>query len=322
MFTLFVTVMTIKYLRIINSKGLAVYSENYSKSDPFFKEDNNDLEFIINNLYADLQLNYPGKLSLRRVDETPNLPKSLFVYFFIEHFDLFIFFSNQADLVDISGLTKLQNAINLRKAERSFFKGIVVSDFDDTQGPIPIFNRSSLEEDFLAILAVQGTTVLGMGMTTMPSNIVGPVPIPSNTELSTLIRGFQRPAPHSEDPRVQLGGRPTTIFIIIDSQITLHKESLDFIDTFLTQWIASEAVKEYLEDEDLKQMSIDLEQLLILSQDLIRLRDIQSSHLKELLIFYTTENMLLKQEIAHLRTRLSKKTTKASTKATTKKRRK
>ncbi len=306
--------MSIKYLRIVNSKGLAVYSENYSKSDPFFKENSNDLEFIINNLYADLQLNYPNKLSLRKVEEAPNLPKGLYVYFFIEHYDLFIFFSDQGDLANISGIKKLTDAVTLRKTERSFFKGIVVSDFDDTQGPIPIFNASELEEDFLAVLAVQGTTVLGMGMTSMPSNIVGPVPIPSSTELSTLIRGFQRPAPHSEDPRVQLGGRPTTIFIIIDTQIILHKETLDFIDSFLTQWIVSDAVKEFFEEDDLKQMAIDLEQLVILSQDLILLRDIQSSHLKDLLIFYTTENMFLKQEIAHLRARLSGKPTKKTVK--------
>ena len=222
-------------------------------------------------------------------------------------------------MTDYSSLSKVTEAIRKRKEDRSFFKGIVISDFDDVQGPVPIFNASELEEDFLAVLAVQGTTVLGMGMQSMPNHIVGPVPIPSNPELSTLIRGFQRPAPSSTDPRIQLGGRPTMIFMIIESRITLHKETLDFIDSFLSQWIYSEAVKEFLEDEDLKQMSIDLEQLIILALDLIHLRDIQTVHLRELVKFYASENMLLKQEIAHLRTRLSVKSS-PSTKKTTKKR--
>ena len=154
-----------------------------------------------------------------------------------------------------------------------------------------------------------------MGMTRIPNNIVGPVPIPSNTDLYAVIRGFQRPAPNSIDPRVQLGGRPTTIFMIIDSQVILHKETLDFIDTFLGQWINSGAVKEILEDDDLQEMSVNLGQLIILAQDLIKLRDIQTSNLKELVKFYTTENMLLKQEIAHLRSQLNpvRKTTTKST---------
>ena len=302
------------YLRVVNSRGLTVFSENYTKKNPFFEENNNDLEFIVNNLYADLQSNFPNKLKLRLIEEVSNLPEGLWVYFFIEHYDLFIFFSDIENLTDISNIKEITKAIDLRQTERSFYKGVVVADFDDTQGPIPIYNGSALDDDFLSVLAVQGTTVLGMGMTSMPSHIVGPIPIPSNSELSTLIRGFQRSAPGSEDPRIQLGGRPTTIFIIIESKIILHKETLDFIETFLSQWIYSDAVKEFFEEEDLKQMSIDLEQLIVLAQDLIRLRNLQSSHIKDLLKFYTTENMILRQEIAHLRSKLSAKTKKSTTK--------
>lgn len=311
---------TIKYLRVVNSKGLTVFSETYTESkNPFFKENNNDLEFIVNSLYADLQLNFPSKIKLRRVEEVQNVPKGLYCYFFIEHYDLFIFFSTQKDMTDYTSLSKVTEAIRKRKEDRAFFKGIVVSDFDDVQGPVPIFNASELEDDFLAVLAVQGTTVLGMGMESMPSNIVGPVPIPANPELSALIRGFQRPAPSSDDPRIQKGGRPTMIFMIMDSSITLHKETLDFIDSFLTQWIYSDAIKEFLDEEDLEQMSIDLEQLIILALDLIHLRDVQTIHLRELVKFYASENMILKQEIAHLRAKISGKSS-TRVKKTTKKR--
>ena len=91
------------------------------------------------------------------------------------------------------------------------------------------------------------------------------------------------------------------------------------METFLSQWIYSDAVKEFLEEDDLKQMAIDLEQIIVLAQDLIRLRDIQSSHIKDLLKFYTTENMILRQEIAHLRLRLQAKGKKATTKKKNKK---
>ena len=316
--------MTIHYLRILNSKGLTVYSNKFNSKNSFFEEGANDLEFIVNKLYADLQANYPNKIKLRLVDKPDNVPEGSFVYFFIESYDLYIFFSDQGDLSDYSALKEITKTIESRKEERAFYKGVVISDFDDTQGPIPIYNGSILEEELLSVLAVQGTTVLGMGMTSMPNNIVGPVPIPTNPKLSALIRGFLRPAPSSEDPRIQLGGRPTTIFIIIDSQVILHKETLDFIDVFLSQWIYSDAVKEFFDDDDLKQMSEDLGQLIILALDLIRLRDIQTSHLRDLLKFYASENMILKQEIAHLRSQLQpkpnktiKKTTKAS-KSTTK----
>ena len=292
-------------MRVINSRGLSIISQTFDKKNPFFEEGSNDLEFIINNLYANLQSNFPKKINLRLIEDTQTLPEGIFAYFFIEHYDLYIFFSKENNLTEYASIKEISNVISERAIDRSFFKGVVVSDFDDTQGPVPIYNASDLDEDFLSILAVQGTTVLGMGMTSIPNHIVGPVPIPANPELSALIRGFQRPAPNSSDPRVQLGGRPTTIFMIIDSQIILHKETLDFIDTFLGQWINSGAVKEILEDEDLEEMSVNLGQLIILAQDLIKLRDIQTSNLKELVKFYTTENMLLKQEIAHLRSQLN-----------------
>ncbi len=312
--------MSIKYLRIINSKGLSIYSEVFPKSDenPFFEENSNDLDFIVNSLYANLQSNFPKNQYLCRIEEAQNVPKGLFVYFFIEHYDLFIFFSNLDDLKDYTKVKEISNAVEKRKEERSFYKGIVISDFDDVQGPVPIFNGSELKEDLLAVLAVQGTTVLGMGMETMPSHVVGPVPIPSNPELSTLIRGFQRPAPSSNDPRIQLGGRPTIIFIVLESHITLHKETLDFIDSFLTQWIYSDAIKEFFDQDDLKQLAIGLEQLIILTLDLIRLRDIQTSHLRDLVKFYVSENIFLKQEIIHLRNKLVTKSS-SSLKTTTKK---
>lgn len=313
--------LTIQYLRVLNSKGLNVYSDKFKSKNPYFEEMNNDLEFIVNKLYADLQTNYPSKIKLRLVDEPGTVPDGSFVYFFIESYDLYIFFSDQEDLADYSTIPELKKVINERKNERSFYKGVVIADFDDTQGPIPIFNDSELEEELLSVLAVQGTTVLGMGMTAIPNHIVGPVPIPANPKLSALIRGFQRPAPHSDDPRIQLGGRPTTIFIIIDSQVILHKETLDFIDVFISQWIFSEAIKENFEEEDLKQMSIDLGQLIILATDLIRLRDIQTSELRELLKFYTSENMILKQEITHLRSKLNPTTRSRAKKTTQKKKR-
>lgn len=296
--------MSIDYLRVINSKGLSVISEAFEKKNDFYQEGSNDLEFIINNLYANLQSNFPSKLSLRLVEEAPNIPNGIYAYFFIEHYDLYIFFSKEGNLTEYSSIKEISQIVNERQSEMSFFRGVVVTDFSDTEGPVPLYNGSELEDDFLSVLAVQGTTVLGMGMTSIPNHIVGPVPIPANSELSALIRGFQRPAPGSEDPRIQLGGRPTTIFIIIEAQIILNKEILDFIDTFLSQWINSGAVKEFFDEDDLKDLTIDLRHLVILAQDLIRLRDIQTSHLKDLVKFYTSENAMLKQEIIHLRDQL------------------
>jgi hypothetical protein len=296
----------IKALFILNSNGLKVESL-IKKTDSFFHTGNTQLEELISSIFVHYQYNYPvSSMPVEIVDQ--NLPSGVVGYHFVHAYDLFITFFEEKPDRDLTKLSEVIKLISLRQSLRSFYKGIVVADFDDTMGPVPIYNNSPLEEGETTMLAVQGTTVLGMGMTTIPAQLVGPVPVPRRPNYSFMAFGYQRPAPGSNDPRILSVGRPAIIFLILDHVDTLDKEVKDFAESYLFQWVQAEvAQQEILNLADLARLHDNLMKIIILAKDLVRLRTIQIAEIKELLIRSSTENLLLKEEISHLKAQLEAK---------------
>ncbi|MHA2366418.1 MAG: hypothetical protein ACXAC7_20845 [Candidatus Hodarchaeales archaeon] len=297
----------LKVIFLLNSRGLKVYSKILGK-EKYLHDETSNFELIISTIYANLQENFPKEFEITEFKEI-ELPKGLQCYFYVHEFDLMVLFSSKA----LKSLPKdpiVNELLEKRQQSRSFYKGLCVADFDDTSGPIPIFNHSMLNESEQAMLSVQGTTVLGMGMTEMPVTLVGPVPVPTAPELSFLGFGYQRPAPKSEDPRILKGGRPATLFLIIDTAENIGKEVRDFVETFLFQWTQSNVgMQEKLLDDDLERLDDNIQQTITLAKDIISVRKSQEQNIRELLRIYASENLLLRDEIRSLKDQLQQLST-------------
>jgi regulator of replication initiation timing len=199
-----------------------------------------------------------------------------------------------------------------RKNKLKFFIGMIVSEFRDDIGPAPLYSKMNLEEvkfteEQLTLLSVQGTTLLGMGQKQMPKYLIGPVPVP-HSDYFFLAFSYHRLSDESSDPRIQKIGRPTVIFIMLDSVATKEKEMIDFLELFLSHWSMTEIGRqEFIDTEDFDRLFRDIRNTIYLAKDLIAVRNIQQEEFKLLFTQYSTENILLRSQNEELRNKLSHK---------------
>lgn len=293
-------------LYLLNSRGLQVFSEIFN-SNKFFtntQDDSNSVDNILISIYYELNFNFPENLSIRKISSDYKIPKGLFGYYFVSNNDLYIIFSNTKPNIIKSLLKdeKIKTFVQKRKKMIGFYSGLFVSDYSEQQGPVPFFNDSPISDEEQFLLAVQGVTVLGMGTTdTDKTQLAGPLPVPRNDKYSFLVFLYHRPAPDSEDPRIKQNGRPATIFMIVETSENIDKEVLDFTKTFLDQWASSgPANKNKLDPNDLKRLKVDIARIIQLARDLVFIRAIQESEFRNLLLAYSSENLLLKDQISDL----------------------
>jgi len=186
---------------------------------------------------------------------------------------------------------ELTDLYKLRKSMKDRFLGVLFCDFDDMQGPVPVFNNSPLEEVTTYQLAAQGMSLAAMGQSELPKYVVGPIPVPGSTEYQTLVYSFTRPVMDSEDPRIIAGGRPGILFMIFNLE-KLETDVLEFLEAFLTQWKASPDVS----PDGLEDLSENVRLTITLAWDLIKYREKQNEYLRELVTKYYSELILLRQE--------------------------
>jgi len=297
----------IEALVLLNSQGLKIASEVFSNKT-FFLGENQALDLVLNTVYSHLNLDFPEKLPVTVIDF--ELIEGIFGAYFVEKKEIYFIFSNTVIKRPKMLLKdkKIVKFIDNRQKELRFFNGIFISDWQDSAGPVPLYNKSTLDDETLTLLAVQGTTILGMGMNEVPNQLVGPIPVPK-TVLSFIVYMYKRTASESSDSRIVSKGRPTTIFIIlelVEGNDRLDKETQEFIKTFLEQYVRSEqAQEEFLYEEDLDQLNIDLKQTVLLAKDLITMRTLKEGELSKLLHSYASENMLMKSEIVELKAQIA-----------------
>ncbi|MHA2367077.1 MAG: hypothetical protein ACXAC7_24205 [Candidatus Hodarchaeales archaeon] len=300
-------------LFLVNSRGLKVKTKIFSEIEDYIGEiiEEETLDNFLMSIYSDLNIDFPDSLSLILFGSDIDLPDGVFGAYFVLNSDIYFILTN-TEIIDkqkLVNLPEVKQFIEERQKKVKFYKGLVIADYSEKEGPIPTFNRSPLSQNKeLPLLAVQGITVLGMGMDDIPKyHLAGPLPVPGNTNYSFLCYMYYRPAPDSPDPRISASGRPATLFLIIEPCENVEKEILDFTKTFLDQWIISTAAnKKKLENKDLDQLNIDLQRIVLLAKDLLYLRTIRESEIRKMLQITASENVLLRHEVEELKAKLAK----------------
>lgn len=117
--------------------------------------------------------------------------------------------------------------------------GLIVTTMTD-MGPFPLLNLSPIGEDTTVKLSVIGMTILSMGAGTVAEKqhyrLHGSIPIPDSPNLEALAMSFTVAPTRTEDVRIDLHGRESTIWLLFDSK--------DRDRIFLQHTIIEKALKE------------------------------------------------------------------------------
>lgn len=122
--------------------------------------------------------------------------------------------------------------------------GLLVTIFSD-EGPIPVFNTSTLNEVVALKLSVVGMTILSLGYggdgvyEKRHYRLHGPIPVPDTADLEAIAMSFKVSTDNTIDTRVDHYGRESTLFIIFFSSyrkeiIAMHDKIEITLKEFLT----------------------------------------------------------------------------------------
>ncbi|MFX0171292.1 MAG: hypothetical protein ACFE9L_05180 [Candidatus Hodarchaeota archaeon] len=99
--------------------------------------------------------------------------------------------------------------------------GLIVTTMTD-MGPYPLLNLSPISEDTTVKLSVIGMTILSMGAGTVAEKqhyrLHGSIPIPDSPNLEALAMSFTVAPTKTDDIRIDLHGRESTIWLIFDTK--------------------------------------------------------------------------------------------------------
>ena len=129
---------------------------------------------------------------------------------------------------------------------KKIIDGVLITTFSD-QGPIPIYNTSTLTELISIKLSVVGMTILSLGFggegiyEKRHFRLHGPIPVPDTTDLEALAMSFKVSTNDSIDSRVSNYGRESTVFILFFSEyrkelITMHDKVESVLKNVLTNF--------------------------------------------------------------------------------------
>ncbi|MFW9993730.1 MAG: hypothetical protein ACFFD4_16910 [Candidatus Odinarchaeota archaeon] len=285
---------------ILNHKGLTVHSKTEDTIRIKYKESDYKWSDLLLDIYASSSDQSSTGTGLNPVELSNNYtftPETA-VYQKWSGGDMFIIASPKG-----TGISTIEEEvirlIELRKAMKEQFLGIVFSDWLDDQGPVPVYNSSPLDEATSMQMAAHSLSMAAMGQKELPSHVIGPIPVPGSSVYQSLVYTFTRQVNDSQDPRIQLGGRPGTLFLIFKME-KIDKEVLDFIEGFLVQWKEEADVSE----SGLENLAESLCMTITLAWDLLKYQEEQNVYLRELVTRYYSELILLRQENLSLRMKL------------------
>ncbi len=284
---------------LLNQQGLYIFDEKLTKNILFSKDDEDDLiaEIFKEDILSDspiytLELpSHSARLHYQKLDQ-----------------DLYFLLTN--DLIDITKVNlKLNHWKKLRELQKNHLKGIVVSVFDDLEGPKVVYN-SCLQEEEAILLAVQSQTVSSMGKAEeFKSGFKDPLKVPNRDELIHLSYDFLQPAPNSTDPRIAKTGRISNIFLIFARELphVTNNKFKGFLEAFLDEWVwnwNSEKIKELPETYPKKifdELLEDLRSTVTTSIDLSTHDEREEANLKVFIMDLLSQNAVLSSTIRRLR---------------------
>ncbi len=248
-------------------------------------------------------------------DDTPLFTRELPTYFTRFHYrkhkrDLYILLTDE--LIDITEVdAQLKPWITLRKQQREHLQGLVISMFDDIEGPKVVYNNDALLSENALLLAVQGQTISSMGrIVEYTSGFKDPLNVPNREDLIHLSYIFLQPAPDSNDPRIAKMGRMTSIHLLFLLGFPFVAESLfrSYLEAFLDEWVynwnAQKVDSKTYPKEIFDELLEDLRSAISTAIDLTTHEEREEAKLKEYVMDLLSQNKVLNYQVRRLREKI------------------
>ncbi|MFX0170401.1 MAG: hypothetical protein ACFE9L_00620 [Candidatus Hodarchaeota archaeon] len=283
---------------LLNEQGLYIFDKKLDKSVILTKAEEDSL---IAEIFRDHKVEKNNTTIFMR--DVPSTFARL--YYQKNRKDLYILLVDE--LVDITEVVStFQSWIDERHQQRKHLKGIVLSVFDDIEGPKVVYN-SFLEYDNALLLAVQGQTVSSMGrIEDFKTGFKEPLNVPNRDDLIHISFDFLQSAPTSKDPRIAKMGRVSNLYLIFPRDFPHVKEILfrEFIESFLDEWVynweALDVSKERYSPQIFEELLEDLRSTVSIAIDMTTHEEREIAKLKTLVMDLLAQNKVLEYQVRRL----------------------
>lgn len=295
-----------KYYRfwLLNHQGLYIFDKKLHRKVILTKSEE---DALIAEVFQD-----PKVMS---ADDTSLFTRELPSYFTRLHYrkyknDLYILLTDE--LIDITEVdASLQPWIKIRNQQREHLQGLVISIFDEIEGPKVVYNNDTLLSEHALLLVVQGQTISSMGrIVEYTSGFKDPLNVPNREDLIHLSYIFLQPAPDSIDPRIAKMGRMTSIHLLFLLGFPFVTENLfrSYLEAFLDEWVYNwNALKEDSKTyprEIFDELLEDLRSAISTAIDLTTHEEREEAKLKEYVMDLLSQNKVLNYQVRRLREKI------------------
>ncbi len=289
---------------LLNHQGLYIFDKKLTKTVILTKSEEDSL---IAEIFRDP--------TIETADDTPLFTRELPASFARLHYqkfrnDLYIFLTDElTDVTEVAA--KVQSWIKIRELQRGYLQGLILSIFDDIEGPKVAYNNGALLAENALLLAVQGQTITSMGrMVDYPSGFKEPLNVPNREDMIHLTYNFLQPAPESKDSRIAKIGRMTSMHLLFPVEFPYVSEGLfrSYVEAFLDEWVYNwNAQRENRSDypyEIFDELLEDLRSTISTAIDLTTHEEREIGKLKELIMDLLSQNKVLNYQIRRLQEKI------------------
>lgn len=289
---------------LLNHQGLYIFDKKLHKKVILTKSEEDTL---IAEIFHDP--------TIEMADDTPLFTRELPSSFTRLHYqkygrDLYIFLADET--IDITEVDKeIRKWIEIRDQQRAHLQGLVISIFDDIEGPKVVYNSDTLLTENALLLAVQGQTVSSMGrMVEYSSGFRDPLNVPNREDLIHLSYAFLQPAPDSKDSRIAKMGRMSSIHLLFLLEFPHIKENLfcssveAFLDEWVYNWNAQRENSRFYPRDIFDELLEDLRSTISTAIDLTTHDEREITKLKELIMDLLSQNKVLNYQVRRLREKI------------------
>ncbi|UCE14407.1 MAG: hypothetical protein JSV04_04325 [Candidatus Heimdallarchaeota archaeon] len=285
---------------LLNHQGLYIFDEKLHQKVIITKSEEDSM---IADIFRDPTIEMAENTALF----TKELP-SIFMRLHYRKYnrDLYIVLTDElVDVIEVEQM--LQKWFKIRDQQRTHLQGLVVSIFDDLEGPKAVYNSGFILPENALLLAVQGQTVASMGrMQEFPAGLKDPLNVPNREDLLHLSYNCLQPAPDSTDSRIAKIGRMTTMHLLFREDFKFAKEDLfrSFIESFLDEWVfnwnAQKGPTESYPQEIFDELLEDLRSSISTAIDLTTHEEREVNKLKKFIMDLLSQNKVLNYQVRRL----------------------
>ncbi len=289
---------------LLNHQGLYIFDEKLHRQVILTKSQEDSL---IAEIFRDPKIEMVENSSLF----TQEIPSTFTrLHFQKYHKDLYILLTEE--LIDITDVAiKLKEWMKIRDQQRKHLQGLVLSVFDDIEGPKAVYNSGVLLAEHGLLLAVQGQTVSSMGrIVEYSSGFKDPLNVPNREDLIHLSYNFLQPAPDSKDARIVKMGRMSSMHLLFSVEFPHIKEDsfCSFVEAFLDEWVynwnAQRDITKGYPKEIFDELFEDLRSTVSSAIDIATHEERELAKLKEYVMDLLSQNKVLNYQIRRLREKI------------------